>query len=588
MATTALLLTVATAWMTACSSPAAVGVRTDGPERAGDAFAPPSGTAPADAVNEERWLARDAALATGAGPLATGAGPLPSPAATSGEPAATPGAPGATPGTASAASQPIGRGYVDTLAENRLPGTPGWRTVHSTRRASIEGYADTASTVAGQHVRLFVNSTARTFRIQLLRLGWYDGVGARQVWLSDALPGTVQPAARIDGTTHLITAPWTASAVLPTNGLVSGAYLAKLLGSDGASSFVPLTVREPRSTGAVLMLNSTLTWLAYNDWGGANTYRATEAATKADGYARRSVVTSFDRPYAQGSGSGGLLDEEYNLILTAERLGLRLNYAADADLQVTPEVLTGATGIALLGHSEYWSRPMRAVLTAARDSGVNLAFLGANDIYRRVRLQASANGPGRLMTNYKDGAADPVTTEDTTADWPHRPHSDPESALTGVQYRCARARADLIIADPQGWLFQGLGVHAGQRLPDMVGSETDRVVLGVPTPRPIQIMAHSPVSCYGYPEFSDLVWYSAPSGAGVFAAGTLDWNAGISSPVAVTRSIVTQVTERVFKAIAQPGAGSRIPAADNAGRFYTPSGTPQVPSPVAGGAGPPG
>jgi len=338
---------------------------------------------------------------------------------------------------------------------------------------------------------------------------------------------------------------------------------------------VPLTVREPRTVGAVLMVNSTLTWQAYNSWGGANTYSAVVAPTQAVGYAHRSVVASFDRPYARGSGAGDFFNEEYRLVVTAEHLGLRLNYAADLDLGADPRVLTGATGVALLGHSEYWSRAMRNALTTARDNGTNLAFLGANDIYRRVRFESSPlTGSMRHMVNYKDGNEDPVKTVDTTADWPYSPHSTPQSSITGVQYRCSHERADLVITDPNAWVFRGLGLQAGQRLPGMVGSEYDRVSLGLPTPRPIQIMAHSPITCASQPDFSDLVWYSTRSGAGVFAAGTLDWNAGIGASDALTRTVVTRVTERVFGAIAQARAGRRTPAADNALSFYTPNGVP--------------
>jgi len=537
-----------------------------------DAYAPvPAGPAD-DAPGEDRGLAREGGTFLGES--------TPDPAATSGVsavdtvpagPASTP----TTPGASAAASQPTGQGYVDTALENRLPGTPGWQTTHSTRRASIEGWADAASTEAGRPVRLFVSATARTFRVELLRVGWYRGVGARQVWLSVPVPGGVQKAVRTDPTTRMIEAPWKVSAVLPTEGLVAGDYLAKLLGSDGASSFVPLTVRESRSADALVMLNSTLTWQAYNPWGGANTYTATTPSTKATGFARRSVVASYDRPYARGAGAGGFFDEEYHLVLAAERLGLRLNYAADVDLHSTPEVLSGATGVALLGHSEYWSRAMRAALTAARDAGVNLAFLGANDIYRRIRLEPSPlTGSDRHLVNYKDSRADPVKTEDTTADWPYQPYRDPESAVTGLQYRCARSRADQVVTDPDAWVFRGLGLRRGQRLPGLVGSEFDRVNLTVPTPRPLQIMAHSPVTCAGYPEFADLAWYTTPEGAGVFAAGTLDWNAALGFPDPVTRTVATKVTERVLAAVAQPLAGRTTPATDNVLTYYTPAGVP--------------
>jgi len=512
-------------------------------------------------------------------PTAPSTGPGPAPFA----------AAGTTRGTPGPASQPAGRGYVDARVENALPGTPGWQTSRSAPGVTIAGFADTAATTAGPPVGLHVASTARTFRIQLLRLGWYGGAGARQVWLSVPVPGGPQPGPRTDPATRRITAPWHVSAVLPTGGLVAGDYVAKLVGSDGASSFVPLVVREATAPGTVLMLNSTLTWQAYNTWGGGDSYGATGRPTKAQDFEDRSVVSSYDRPYHQGAGSGGLFGEEYDLVVTAERLGLRLNYAADVDLHSRPDLLAGAAGVAVLGHSEYWSRAMRAALTAARDGGTNLAFLGANDVFRRIRLQPSPLGPDREMVNYKDGAADPVHTPDTTADWPRRPFPDPESSLTGVQYRCAHARADLVVTDPQGWLFAGLGLHPGQRLPGLVGSEYDRVSTAVPTPRPMQIMAHSPVPCYGTPDFSDLVWYTTPSGAGVFAAGTMDWQGGMTAPDALTRTVVTAVTERVFTAIAHPAAGRAIPAVDNVGTFYTPTGTPRSPGgPEAAPAAPSG
>lgn len=483
---------------------------------------------------------------------------------------------GLTPGRGSRPSQPTGTGYVDTAVENRLPGTPGWKSTRSGRGRSIQGFTDAASVTAGDDVRVYVSSSAPTFRIQLLRIGWYAGVGARSVWLSDPVKGGQQAAARQDRSTRMFSAPWRVSATMPTEGLVAGDYLLKLLGSDGASSFVPLVVREPHSTGALLILNSTLTWQAYNPWGGANTYRADNAgAGGEEGSSKRSVVASYDRPYARGYGTGGFLDEEYDLVLTAERLGLKLNYAADLDLHGRPEVADGAVGIALLGHSEYWSRQMRAALTAARDRGANLAYFGANDLYRRVRMESSPLGPYRKMVNYKDGALDPVKTIDTTADWTKPPFSDPAADVTGIQYRCAHARADMVITDPESWLFRGLGLRAGQKLPGLVGSEFDRVVLGIKTtPRPLQVMAHSPVSCYGKPEYSDLAWYSTPSGSGVFAAGTLDWNAALASPHPLIRRVVTSVTERVMKAIAQPRAGETIPAVDNLARHYSPAGIP--------------
>jgi hypothetical protein len=51
-----------------------------------------------------------------------------------------------------------------------------------------------------------------------------------------------------------------------------------------------------------------------------------------------------------------------------------------------PGQLDGARAVVSEAHDEYWSPTMRAVLTRARDRGTSLAFIGANEIYRRIRL----------------------------------------------------------------------------------------------------------------------------------------------------------------------------------------------------------
>ena len=56
-----------------------------------------------------------------------------------------------------------------------------------------------------------------------------------------------------------------------------------------------------------------------------------------------------------------------------------------------------------------------------------------------------------------------------------------------------------------------------------MGVEFDRVNLGYPTPRPIEVLARSPVVCEGRPDYSDTAYYTTSSGAGVFASGTMRW-----------------------------------------------------------------
>jgi hypothetical protein len=68
---------------------------------------------------------------------------------------------------------------------------------------------------------------------------------------------------------------------------------------------------------------------------------------------------------------------------------------------------------------------MRAHVTDARDHGVNVAFLGANACFRRIRLQTSPLGPGREVVCYKTSyPLDPMYGVDeakVTSDWREPP-----------------------------------------------------------------------------------------------------------------------------------------------------------------------
>ena len=92
----------------------------------------------------------------------------------------------------------------------------------------------------------------------------------------------------------------------------------------------------------------------------------------------------------------------------AEHAGIPLGYATDVDLHADPHLLDGARAVLTLGHDEYWSTAMREAATAARDRGVNLAFLGGNEVYRHIRFADTPLGPNRLEINYKSFGEDPA------------------------------------------------------------------------------------------------------------------------------------------------------------------------------------
>jgi hypothetical protein len=70
------------------------------------------------------------------------------------------------------------------VAENARPGTSAWRITDLGAADAIEGYADQQSVLPGQSLRLYVSTTAGSFRVDAFRFGWYSGHQARLVWAS--------------------------------------------------------------------------------------------------------------------------------------------------------------------------------------------------------------------------------------------------------------------------------------------------------------------------------------------------------------------------------------------------------------------
>jgi hypothetical protein len=453
-----------------------------------------------------------------------------------------------------------------SVAERGRTGDPGWNAGPTGGQHDIEGFADHDSVTPGTKVRLYVSTVAHRFRVTAYRMGWYGGARARKVWTSQTLDGTRQPDAVVTGEVHTPSAPWKPSLTVDTTGWPPGDYLLRLDAEPkGPHSFVPLTVRTRSARGLLVVVNANTTWQAYNDWGGYSLYHGASG-----GRADRSRAVSFDRPYAYGQGAGDFIGAELPLLALAEKLGLPLGYATDVDLQRDPHLLGGVRGILSLGHDEYWSKEMRAAVTQARDHGTNIAFFGANALYRKIRFGSTALGPDRLEINYKDDT-DPIGATDksqVTTQWRAEPSNDPESSLTGTFYQCNPVRADMVVVNPGNWLFAGLGLRPGTALPGVVGSEYDRVDIAAPTPHPIEILTHSPVTCGGNADHSDSAYYTTKSGAGVFDAGTSDWIANLDSANPTTRRVLTGVTTHLLRAYAKGPAGREHPAHDNTRVYY--------------------
>lgn len=449
--------------------------------------------------------------------------------------------------------------------ENAREGTNDW-VVTQDRSAwdKVRGYANVTSIDREGPVTLFVSTAAPSFNARVYRIGYYGALGGRLLWESGDLPGVQQREPEVTASTGMREARWEPSLDVPVaRDWPPGNYLVKLTSSDGGESYVPFIVRDDASPAPLLVQSSVTTWQAYNEWGGASLY----FGPNGDG-ARRAKVVSFDRPYYR-SGAGEFFGREFELVTHIERLGLDVSYWTDIDLHQRPELVQRYNGLISQGHDEYYSTTMRSGLEAARDAGVNLAFLGANASYRKIRLEDSPVGPNRRQVNYRIAADDPLYGEDddeVTSEWRNGPAPNPESSLIGNFYEANPVEADMVVADPTHWVWADTGVEEGTVLEGVVGNEYDRVTPEVPTPDNIQVIAHSPVTCKGVDSYADVTYYTHESGAGVFASGTLWWIGehllydGVSEGVPY---VLQKATENILRTFAEGPAGERHPSQSN-------------------------
>jgi hypothetical protein len=428
------------------------------------------------------------------------------------------------------------------IAENAKPGTIDWVVTGIQTPHVLEGYASAVSAVPGDELNLFVNTSATSFHVEAYRMGYYQGLGGRLIARTEEVGGQRQaPSVLLGGAISTVSCPWEPSVALRIDkSWPPGMYLLKLVGDAGQQQYVPLCVRDDASTAAYVLQNSVTTWQAYNLWGGYSLYYGMKPGGGQD-FAHRARAVSFDRPYPQtwAQGSADFFGNEFPVLYQMESLGLDMTYWTDVDLHANPTLLANHQCLISLGHDEYWSNEMRTSAAKALNSGVNLAFLGANACYRQIRMQPTSVGPNRLEVCYKSAADDPMATQQpslTTVNWEQPPVSRPESTLIGSMYQSVGANANMTVTDAAAWFWDGCNLVDGQQLPLVVQGEYDRYVPSMPGPTNTDVFAHSPIP--GQANWSDLTYYTTAGGGGAIAAGSASFVNKLSNTTAFPWNIV--------------------------------------------------
>ena len=446
--------------------------------------------------------------------------------------------------------------------ENARPGTAEWQLTRPARRREIEGYASLTSVNRGGTIQLFVNAIDPTYTLEVFRMGWYGGLGARRMMAPVQRLGLRQRPPTMNPVSGLLECIWDDPYQLriPTlaeapDDWLSGVYLVKLTGDrTGIQSYIIFVVRHDQRPSDYLFQSSVATYQAYNNWGGKSLYNWNSRG-------RPAFKVSFNRPYAispnpaaaYGVGAGEFLTNlqsvrqtfgagwEYNMVRWLEREGYDVTYATDVDSHANSRLLLTHRALLVVGHDEYWSWAMRQHAEAARDAGIGLGFFGANVCYWQIRFEPSliTGGSYRTIVAYKERAAlDPVLRDRrsdndllATTRWRDRRIDCPEAALVGIMYAADPVQQDLVIAPTApDWVLADTDLQPGATLPGLLGYEVDQIAPS--SPANIVAIAHSPYRRLRRHKpqrlrYADATVYRAASGATVFAAGTMQWTWGL-------------------------------------------------------------
>jgi hypothetical protein len=376
----------------------------------------------------------------------------------------------------------------------------------------LDGYAWPQSVLPGEGVALHVSST-NPFGVEVARQGSERDV----VWQADAVTGSERP---IPATASADGCRWPTALTIPVGDEWRSGYYSVTLSSGEERADAFFVVRPKRQISPILLVLSTATYNAYNDWGGPSLYtggtrvslerpltrgfltKPEPAARKAQAFPDREALGYFawaeERGLSPWSGGSGWWTWERPFIAWAEREGFAIDVAVSQDLEQHPDVLDGHRLFLSVGHDEYWSWGMRDTVEGFLAAGGNAGFFSGNTCWWQVRFEDEG------MTCFKYRAdEDPLLgTPDQrflTGAWADRRIGRPEHALTGLSFSrggysryglgVPRASGAYTVWRPDHWAFEGTELRYGDALglaDAIVGYEVDgcelAMVDGLPVP----------------------------------------------------------------------------------------------------------
>ena len=452
------------------------------------------------------------------------------------------------------------------VRENNQSGTAAWQ-IPDGRAANteIQAFAGATSVAPGKSITFYVSTEQQGTRytINIYRMGWYGGTGARLMMTSPDHVGQAQGYYDQKNyqlvncttcTTNPVETNWKPSYTLTIpSDWTTGIYLTKFIDKNGMQTYAPFDVLG-NSKSAYVAVTPDTTYAAYNYWGKFSLYVEDGPATDT---AHKDAKVSFNKPYQDHNGASQILSFIVQAVRWMEQRGYDVSYMSDVDLHVNPGSLLTHKAFLSLGHDEYWTKQMRQGVEAARDKGVGIAFMGANAVYWQMRFEPDHNGvPNRVIVCYKVEAAhndytrDPMYGVDNTVVTSYFRDpvvNNPENTLMGEMWNGLTHNQNGFpwTVDPSAAnspLLKNTGLQPGQTYGcGIVGYEWDKVwpTIGVADNegfvsnpvKNVHILSTSQVksSDTNQTDVSNSTYYIASSGAMVFDSGSIRWSSALDN-----------------------------------------------------------
>ncbi len=399
-------------------------------------------------------------------------------------------------------------------------------------------YSDRRSYMSGEIVTLYLSSSVQLVDVRIYK----DGETPLDVMTWKGVNVKFQP---VTDNAYTSGCDWEPSIAFPVPmDFAPGAYVVEIREVGDASSspglghhifFIRASVPD---ANALLLIATTSTWTAYNDWGGASHYRglnpdypqgASPSLSTRRPWARGQVwlpegaprMVPSDRPtrpaparyefpdwaYANGFtryyAASGWPSYELPFVRWAERSGYTVHVISQDDLELHPDCLEGYRCAVVVGHDEYWSRPMREKIDRFVEEGGRVARFAGNYTWQ-IRLESE--GSTQTCFKYLARERDPVRESDPsmmTSAWEDPRVGYPGAATFGVNSLrgtyvgwggfAPRAPRGFQVFRPEHWALEGTGLCYADMFGDEAGIfafEVDGLEYAFEDGRPIATAAN--------------------------------------------------------------------------------------------------